>query len=265
MWETCPEIVVSVGSAAEADPLLTALLSNQPALESALQWLRNEAIPQAIRCLVEQVLKSERDAENIRPAGVVRSESPLTPTLSPLRKGREGAAGKGPAMRYKNASSQGNSLLRCGMESPLTPTLSPLRKGGEGAGSGGILFDPKIEVSVWLTTNDEIASLNARYRGINAPTDVLSFPAEVPMAPMPEIPLGDVVVSVEQAAQQAELNGHDFLTELLMLCLHGTLHLLGYDDRTEAQRARMNQLAARTLRALGYAAKEEWSSRHYEG
>ena len=223
MWETCPEIVVSVGSAAEADPLLTALLSNQPALESALQWLRNEAIPQAIRCLVEQVLKSERDAENIRPAGVVRSESPLTPTLSPLRKGREGA------------------------------------------GSGGILFDPKIEVSVWLTTNDEIASLNARYRGINAPTDVLSFPAEVPMAPMPEIPLGDVVVSVEQAAQQAELNGHDFLTELLMLCLHGTLHLLGYDDRTEAQRARMNQLAARTLRALGYAAKEEWSSRHYEG
>jgi probable rRNA maturation factor len=219
MWETCPEIVVSVGSAAKADPLLTALLSNQPALESAVQWLRNEAIPQAIRCLVEQVLKSERDAENIRLAGVVRSES------------------------------------------PLTPTLSPLRKGGEGEGSGGI----ELELSVWLTTNDEIASLNARYRGLYAPTDVLSFPAGTIPAPIPELPLGDVVVSVEQAAQQAKLNGHDFVTELLMLCLHGTLHLLGYDDQTDAQRAHMNQIAVRTLRALGYPAKEEWSSRHYEG
>jgi probable rRNA maturation factor len=118
---------------------------------------------------------------------------------------------------------------------------------------------------VWLTTNDEIASLNARYRGLYAPTDVLSFPAGTIPAPIPELPLGDVVVSVEQAAQQAKLNGHDFVTELLMLCLHGTLHLLGYDDQTDAQRAHMNQIAVRTLRALGYPAKEEWSSRHYEG
>jgi probable rRNA maturation factor len=200
MLETCPEVIVSVGSAAEADTLLTTLLATHPMRESAPRWLCEEAIPQAICCLMEQV----RAWESIG---------------------------------------------------------SPLRKGGEGEGSGGI----ELELSVWLTTNDEIASLNARYRGIHAPTDVLSFPAGTIPAPIPELPLGDVVVSVEQAAQQAKLNGHDFVTELLMLCLHGTLHLLGYDDQTDAQRAHMNQIAVRTLRALGYPAKEEWSSRHYEG
>jgi probable rRNA maturation factor len=185
MLETCPEVIVSVGSAAEADTLLTTLLATHPMRESAPRWLREEAIPQAICCLMEQVRAWE----------------------------------------------------------------------------GGTI----LELSVWLTTNDEIASLNARYRGLYAPTDVLSFPAGTIPAPIPELPLGDVVVSVEQAAQQAKLNGHDFVTELLMLCLHGTLHLLGYDDQTDAQRAHMNQIAVRTLRALGYPAKEEWSSRHYEG
>jgi probable rRNA maturation factor len=229
MLGTCPEVIVSVGSAAEADSLLATFLSAYPKRESASQWLREEAIPQAIRSLMEQVMESKRSAENIRLTSPLRAQASRTGVVW--------------------------------SESPLTPSLSPLPKGGEGEGSGGI---QKIEISIWLTTNDEIASLNTRYRGIDAPTDVLSFPAGTILAPIAEIPLGDVVVSVEQAAQQAEPNGHDFVTELLMLCLHGTLHLLGYDDRTEAQRARMNQIAARTLRTLGYAAKEEWSSRHYE-
>jgi probable rRNA maturation factor len=217
MLGTCPEVIVSVGSAAEADSLLATFLSTHPLRESAPQWLLEEAIPQAIRRLVEQVL-----SPSVR--------------FPPLREGN----------RIERVPSAGRGSLQ------------------EGVHKNGRVV-PRIEISIWLTTSDEIASLNARYRGIDAPTDVLSFPAGATPAPTPEITLGDVVVSVEQAAQQAEPNGHDFLTELLMLCLHGALHLLGYDDRTEAQRARMNQIAARTLRALGYAAKEEWSSRHYEG
>jgi len=127
-----------------------------------------------------------------------------------------------------------------------------------------------LEISVWLTTDAEIAELNARYRGVDQPTDVLSFPLmngewQIVSGSHPEeVILGEVVVSVERAAHQAQLNGHDFLTELLMLCLHGTLHLLGYDDQTDEQRAEMNQIAVQTLRKLGYSAKEEWYSRHYE-
>jgi probable rRNA maturation factor len=71
------------------------------------------------------------------------------------------------------------------------------------------------------------------------------------------------VISVETARRQAPLNGHNLLTELLMLALHGTLHLMGYDDSTDTERAAMNRRAASVLRTLGYPAREEWHS-HYE-
>jgi hypothetical protein len=80
---------------------------------------------------------------------------------------------------------------------------------------------------------------------------------------LPDLPpLGDLVISVETARRQAPLNGHDLLTELLMLTLHGTLHLMGYDDSTDAARAAMNRRAALTLRTLGYLAREDWQSRY---
>jgi probable rRNA maturation factor len=80
---------------------------------------------------------------------------------------------------------------------------------------------------------------------------------------LPDLPpLGDLVISVETARRQAPLNGHDLLTELLMLALHGTLHLMGYDDSTDAERAAMNGRAASVLRTLGYPAREEWHSHH---
>lgn len=127
------------------------------------------------------------------------------------------------------------------------------------------------EVALYLTTDDEICALNRLYRGVDAPTDVLSFGYEAPddTQPAPECPgppdlppLGDLVISVETAHRQAALNGHDLRTELLMLTLHGTLHLMGYDDSTDAERAAMNARAASTLRALGYPAREDWHSRY---
>ena len=149
------------------------------------------------------------------------------------------------------------------------------------------------EIALYLTTDAEIRALNRAYRGIDAPTDVLSFGyVDVALTPSPSPtlwergacipprppagegdtggegnpdlpPLGDIAISVETARRQAPLNGHDLLTELLMLALHGTLHLMGYDDSTDAERAAMNGRAASVLRTLGYPAREEWHS-HYE-
>ena len=142
------------------------------------------------------------------------------------------------------------------------------------------------ELALYLTTDAEIRALNRAYRGIDAPTDVLSFGyADVALTPVganggspsPHLtgegdtggegnpglpPLGDIAISVETAHRQAPLNGHDLLTELLMLALHGTLHLMGYDDSTDAERAAMNGRAVSVLRTLGYPAREEWHSRY---
>lgn len=133
--------------------------------------------------------------------------------------------------------------------------------------------DAPYEICVYLTTDAEIRAINRAYRGVDAPTDVLSFcywadsnsspdrPTEEARSDTP-ILLGDIAISLETAARQAPLNGHDIRTELLMLALHGTLHLMGYDDSTEEERAQMNARAVSTLRGLGYAAREEWYSRY---
>lgn len=129
-----------------------------------------------------------------------------------------------------------------------------------------------LELCVYLTTDAEIREMNRLYRGVDKATDVLSFGYGENPTPFPEsatafpenLPLGDIIISLETAGRQAALNHHDLLTELLMLALHGTLHLMGYDDATEAERATMNARAASALRSLGYAACEEWYSRYEE-
>ncbi|GBC93544.1 Endoribonuclease YbeY [bacterium HR15] len=230
MLLTCPEILVSVGSAAEADQLLTSLLSSSHPRESA------GSLP----------LEGEAPAEPN-----LEGEAPAEPNL------------KGEAHGEPNSGGALTLLERAIHEAirallPIALHRSPLA-----------LRDSPVEISVWLTTDAEIAALNARYRGVHQPTDVLSFPLTTGeeasrFCPGEATMMGEVVVSVETAARQAEPNGHDLLTEILMLCLHGTLHLLGYDDQTDAQRAQMNRMAVQTLRQLGYMVKEEWYSRHYE-
>ncbi len=91
--------------------------------------------------------------------------------------------------------------------------------------------------------------LNARYRGFDKPTDVLSFaqsenPAGAPLPPsLPGQPLllGDVVISVDTAARQAEAHGVTLEQELALLTVHGLLHLLGYEDETEEGAERMRE------------------------
>lgn len=111
------------------------------------------------------------------------------------------------------------------------------------------------EISVLLTDNEGIHALNREYRNVDRPTDVLSFPANelIPGefdAEMCDIDpetgrafLGDMAISLEKCAAQAEEYGHSFERELMYLTVHSTLHLLGYDHVDEAEMKR--QMRAR--------------------
>lgn len=96
------------------------------------------------------------------------------------------------------------------------------------------------EVSVTFVTNERIQEINREYRDKNQPTDVISFAleemgqgeTELHGPDMPRI-LGDIIISVERAHEQAEEYGHSSLRELGFLAVHGFLHLLGYDHMTE--------------------------------
>ncbi len=89
-------------------------------------------------------------------------------------------------------------------------------------------------VSVLLTTDAELQRLNHTFRGKNKPTDVLSFPADaIPGLPAAHQHAGDLAISLETAAQQAEHFGHTLDHELKILLLHGLLHLHGLDHETD--------------------------------
>lgn len=98
------------------------------------------------------------------------------------------------------------------------------------------------QVTVLLTSDAAIRSLNRRFRGKNKATDVLSFPAEAG-APTPEPIAGDLAISVPTALRQAMEQGHPLATEVKVLMLHGLLHLAGYDHETDTgQMARRERL-----------------------
>ncbi len=101
------------------------------------------------------------------------------------------------------------------------------------------------EITLRLTDDAEIQSLNAQYRQIDRPTDVLAFAAleeEIILPPeMGSLPLylGDIIISVETAQKQADVQGHSLSIELLWLASHGFLHLLGWDHPDDQSLAAM--------------------------
>ena len=116
-----------------------------------------------------------------------------------------------------------------------------------------------VEVSVTLTDNEGIHELNARFRGVDAPTDVLSFPLfdfenecdEPPIDEMENM-LGDIVLNLERTRAQAEEFGHSFEREAAFLTVHSMLHLLGYDHETgEEDEAEMREHQRRVMKAMG--------------
>lgn len=127
--------------------------------------------------------------------------------------------------------------------------------------------DVPCEVDVLLTGDAGIHEINLEQRGVDAPTDVLSFPmfeftpGEPPTAERGELdpdsgrlPLGDMVLSLERARAQGEEYGHGTQREIAYLAVHSVLHLLGYDHLDEGpQKARMRAREEAVLGALGIA------------
>ena len=103
-------------------------------------------------------------------------------------------------------------------------------------------------VSIVLAGDASLRQLNRDFRGKDQRTDVLSFPSGVPELPDGTRPLGEIVISVAQAARQADAAGHSLTSELRLLVIHGYLHLLGYDH--EVDDGTMMRLQARLARAL---------------
>ena len=123
-------------------------------------------------------------------------------------------------------------------------------------------FDNEAEVSVTFTDDEGIRRLNAQFRGIDKATDVLSFPltdfegGAEPPADEQTASLGDVVISLEKAREQAQTFGHSFEREVAFLCVHSMLHLLGYDHvNSEQEDAVMREKQREILEKMGLGVK----------
>ncbi|HHZ18414.1 MAG TPA: rRNA maturation RNase YbeY [Acholeplasmataceae bacterium] len=110
----------------------------------------------------------------------------------------------------------------------------------------GEYFGTEKTVSLILTDDAEIWSLNRQFRGVDRPTDVLSFPADE------EEYLGDIFISVDRLLAQAEEYGHSAEREFAFLLVHGLLHLMGYDHHDPEQEQEMFTKQEEILNALGY-------------
>lgn len=118
---------------------------------------------------------------------------------------------------------------------------------------------PPGQVNILITESDEIRRLNKEFRGLDKTTDVLSFPA-------PEFPagfIGDVAVNFDHAQIQAKHRKVRPVDELAMLAVHGVLHLLGYDDETESDRAKMQSRMNEVMAKCKLPTEESWTSLPY--
>lgn len=124
-------------------------------------------------------------------------------------------------------------------------------------------FQNVCEVSVTFTDNEGIRELNKKFREIDKPTDVLSFPlfdfeGECEEPPIDEIisNLGDIVISLEKAKEQADEFGHSFKREVAFLTVHSMLHLLGYDhERSEEEDREMRAKQTEIMKIMGLEVK----------
>lgn len=106
-------------------------------------------------------------------------------------------------------------------------------------------------LTILLTEDSQLHSLNREYLGVDAPTDVLSFPSDELIPESGEKYLGDIVISVPRAESQAKAAGHSLKSEAQLLVVHGTLHLLGYDHSHASDKARMWKAQGEILERLG--------------
>ena len=118
------------------------------------------------------------------------------------------------------------------------------------------------EITLVVTDDAQVRELNARYRGVDSATDVLSFPARGPEKRFVEPQeaakyLGDVIIAYPRASAQAEAAAHPVANELRLLVVHGTLHLLGYGHATPEEEAAMWARQEKILAGLKRSIKEQ--------
>lgn len=113
------------------------------------------------------------------------------------------------------------------------------------------------EVAVLLATDERVQALNREFRGVDEPTDVLTFPSGDGAG-------GDLAIAVPYAARQAQRRGVPLPTELAYLAIHGALHLCGLDDATEAEADEMRRRMSRAAVAVGLPPDEAWGSLLHE-
>lgn len=114
------------------------------------------------------------------------------------------------------------------------------------------------ELSITFVDNETIQQINREYRGKDAPTDVISFAleemgedeVEIVGENLPRV-LGDIIISVPKAKEQAEEYGHSFEREIGFLTVHGFLHLLGYDHETQEDEKEMFEKQEKILEKFG--------------
>jgi probable rRNA maturation factor len=107
------------------------------------------------------------------------------------------------------------------------------------------------DLTIVLTDDVQLQELNREYLGIDAPTDVLSFPASETDPETARRYLGDILISVPRAGEQARAAGHALDAEFQLLTVHGTLHLLGFDHADAEEKARMWEVQTEILEELG--------------
>ena len=107
------------------------------------------------------------------------------------------------------------------------------------------------DITVLLADNPRLQELNRDYLGIDAPTDVLSFPASETDPETGAHYLGDILISIPRAEEQAQSGGHPLEAELQLLVVHGVLHLLGYDHAEAGQKTKMWKAQSEILEGLG--------------
>ena len=114
---------------------------------------------------------------------------------------------------------------------------------------------PDADLTIVLVDDVRIQTLNRDFLAHDAPTDVLSFPADEPDPETGRSYLGDVAISLARAAEQARDGGHTVEAEMQLLVVHGILHLLGHDHAGAAEKERMWAAQAQALERLGVSPK----------
>jgi len=139
------------------------------------------------------------------------------------------------------------------VEAVLRELAAPPSDTSAVSGNPRPLIGRAVELGIVLTDDARIRELNARWRGFDKPTNVLSFPSDLDPASLPVgAPwlLGDVVVALETVGREAAEAGRSLSAHLTHLLVHGVLHLLGYDHEIEAEAVRMEALEIELLARL---------------